>query len=85
MTRKALNLNNLLRGRVRASMNKYNLFNLYKKQLPRFTNKTLYQQKWYGKMNTRGYHGEHLTERRWARMFDPKLEDVAQLDAASKG
>lgn len=85
MPRRAEVLNSLSRGRVRASMNKLNLFNLYKKPRTNFQGKTLYQQKWSSKTDTRAYHGEHLTESRWKQLFDPKLESVAQLDASLKG
>lgn len=85
MPRKAANLYSTARGRVRASMNKYNLFNLYKKPQIRYQGKSLFQQKWNAKQETRAYHGEHLTERRWKTLFDPSLESVAQLDASLKG
>ncbi|GMM38766.1 mitochondrial 37S ribosomal protein [Saccharomycopsis crataegensis] len=84
MPRKAKNLNSLVRGSVRASMNKYNLFNLYKKAVPRFGSLTLYQQKWTAKAETRAYHGEHLTESRWQTTFNPNLSSVAQLDSIEK-
>ncbi|ODV79970.1 alpha-L RNA-binding motif-containing protein [Suhomyces tanzawaensis NRRL Y-17324] len=85
MPRKTQNLNSLSRGRVRASMNKYNLFNLYKKDKVSFDRLTLFQQKWKAKAETRAYHGEHLTESRWKTLFNPSLESVAQLDASLKG
>lgn len=75
----------MARGRVRASMNKYNLFNLYKKSNVNYQGKTLFQQKWTAKAETRAYHGEHLTESRWKHLFKPNLESVAQLDASLKG
>jgi ribosomal protein S4 len=85
MPRKAEVLNSLSRGSVRASMSKFNLLNLYKKPRTSFQGKTLYQQKWALKRDTRAYHGEHLTELRWKQLFDPRLESVAQLDASLKG
>ena len=85
MPRKATLLKSLSRGRIRASFNKYNLFNLYKKGQVNFRSKTLYQQKWTAKQETRGYHGEYLTEGRWQTMFQPKLDSVAQLDASLRG
>lgn len=85
MPRKAVLLKSLSRGRVRASFNKYNLFNLYKKGQVDFRSKTLYQQKWTAKQETRAYHGEHLTESRWQSTFNPKLSSVAQLDASLRG
>ncbi|KAK6460084.1 mitochondrial 37S ribosomal protein NAM9 [Scheffersomyces coipomensis] len=85
MPRKTQNINSLSRGYIRASMNKYNLFNLYKKSPIRYNGRTLYQQKWTSKAETRAYHGEHLTESRWKTIFNPSLETVAQLDASLKG
>lgn len=85
MPRKTQNINSLSRGRVRASMNKFNLFNLYKKPTIKYNGKTLYQQKWTSKAETRAYHGEHLTEGKWKTLFDPNLQSVAQLDASLKG
>lgn len=85
MPRKAQNINSLARGRVRASMNKYNLFNLYKKARFLYLGQTLYQQKWMAKQETRAYHGEHLPEGRWKTLFTPSLQSVAQMDATLKG
>lgn len=85
MPKKAILLNSLARGRVRASFNKYNLFNLYKKSQADFRSKSLYQQKWNAKQETRAYHGEHLTEGRFQTIFKGGLDSVAQLDASLKG
>lgn len=85
MPRRTQQMNSMSRGRVRASMNKFNLFNLYKKPTISYHGKTIYQQKWTAKAETRAYHGEHLTESRWKQIFKPNLESVAQLDASLKG
>ncbi|CCH58957.1 hypothetical protein TBLA_0B01140 [Henningerozyma blattae CBS 6284] len=85
MPKKAILLKSLTRGRVRTSFNKYNLFNLYKKNRIDFKSKSLYQQKFISKQETRAYHGEHLTEGRWKATFTPALESVAQLDASLRG
>lgn len=82
MPKKAVLLKSLTRGRIRASFNKYNLFNLYKKGKIDFRTKTLYQQKFHAKQETRAYHGEHLTEGRFNTLFSSKLNSVAQLDAS---
>lgn len=66
-------------------MNKYNVFNLYKKPDVRYNGKSLYQQKWYAKQETRAYHGDHLSEGRWMQLFQKKADSVAQLDASLKG
>lgn len=85
MPRRTQNFFSLARGRVRASMNKYNLFNIYKKPNPRYNTKTHFQQKWLAKQETRAYHGEHLGEKQWKAMFKPNLNSVAQLDASLQG
>lgn len=85
MPKKAVLLKSLTRGRIRASFNKYNLFNLYKKGKVEFRTKTLYQQKFSAKQETRSYHGEHITEGRFNTLFDKKLTSVAQLDASLRG
>jgi len=85
MPRKAELLYSLTRGRVRASWNKYNLFNLYKKNNVSFNGKNFFQQKWTAKQETRAYHGEHLTEGRFKSTFTQKLESVAELDASLRG
>lgn len=82
MPRKAVLLKSLARGRIRASFNKYNLFNLYKKNGVDMRSKSLYQQKWAAKQETRAYHGEHITEGRWQTLFNPRIDSVAQLDAS---
>lgn len=85
MPRRAHNLLSATRGRVRASMNKGNLFNLFKKGPTKYNQQTLYQQKWKAKQETRAYHGEHLGEKRWKAVFKPNLNSVAQLDASLQG
>lgn len=87
MPRKAELLKSLSRGRVRASMNKYNLFNLYKKRSADLMISPMnsFKQQWYAKQETRLYHGEHIREGRWKTDFDSKLKGVAQLDASLSG
>lgn len=64
----------LARGLIRMSWNKYNLYNLASRNsTPNLANKTLYQQKWASKCDTRSYHGPQLTERQFLRAFDPRL------------
>lgn len=55
----------LVRQLIRPSWNKYNLFNLSRKVVPSIHNKTMFQQKWNAKKETRSYHGEHLVERKF--------------------
>ncbi|EGW34256.1 uncharacterized protein SPAPADRAFT_59680 [Spathaspora passalidarum NRRL Y-27907] len=85
MPRKADRLHTLARGRVRMSMNKKNLYNLIKKPEATYTGKTLYQQKYLAKTETRGYHGEHINETRWKQLFSPGLKSNVQLDATMRG
>jgi ribosomal protein S4 len=56
------------------SWNKYNLFNTTQRaRVPNDANKTLYQQKWASKKDTRSYHGDQITERQWQSMFKTRL------------
>ncbi|KAK3829954.1 MAG: hypothetical protein J3R72DRAFT_373917 [Linnemannia gamsii] len=56
------------------SWNKYNLFNTTQRaRIPNDANKTLYQQKWASKKDTRSYHGDQITERQWQSMFKTRL------------
>lgn len=75
------NFYSLKRPKIRQSWNKYNFYNLTRIQLRsgRFS-RTFYQQKWTAKSNTRAYHGPHIRERDWARMFDRRLQGTVELD-----
>ncbi|KAI0432113.1 hypothetical protein F5Y09DRAFT_302605 [Xylaria sp. FL1042] len=73
----------LQRPKLRQSWNKYNLYNLSRAQDPNFRrddNKTFFQQKWRAKGLLRTYHGEHIVERKWERMFNRRLLSVADMD-----
>ncbi|KAI5954310.1 hypothetical protein KGF54_002085 [Candida jiufengensis] len=86
MPRKLDNVSRMVRGQVGMSMNRLNLFNLYRKQPINYLGKTLYQQKWAAKSETRSYHGEHLKEKRFKKvLFEPELKTFSQLDASLKG
>lgn len=85
MPRPAANLHSLVRGRVRQLMNKYNLFNLYKRPRPQYNRQLLFQQKWAAKQETRAYHGEPVKELRFKTIFNPRLAGVAPLDASLRG
>ncbi|KAI0460189.1 hypothetical protein F5B21DRAFT_498792 [Xylaria acuta] len=41
---------------------------------------TFFQQKWRAKGLLRTYHGEHIVERKWERMFSRRLLSVANMD-----
>ncbi|KAI5962437.1 uncharacterized protein KGF55_003513 [Candida pseudojiufengensis] len=86
MPRRLDNVSRMVRGQIGMSMNKLNLFNLYRKQPINYLGKTLYQQKWAAKSETRSYHGEHLREKRFKKvLFEPELKTFSQLDASLKG
>ncbi|KAJ9059428.1 hypothetical protein DSO57_1002424 [Entomophthora muscae] len=58
------------RGLIRLTWNKVNLFNMAKKTRITNTNdKTLYQQMWQAKKETRGYHDAEITEKKWKKIF----------------
>ena len=60
---------NVLRGLVRQSWNKINLYNLQSLQsLPKnLADQSVFQQKWFSKRWTRAYHGHGITERQFQR------------------
>lgn len=41
--------------------------------------KTFFQQKWSAKSRTRGYHGEHVPEKKWKRIFDRRLSAAVDM------
>ncbi|KAI9290617.1 alpha-L RNA-binding motif-containing protein [Neoconidiobolus thromboides FSU 785] len=52
------------------SWNKVNTYNLANKVRPTNTNdKTLFQQMWQAKKETRGYHDAEITEKQWKKIF----------------
>ncbi|CAI2167108.1 15929_t:CDS:2 [Funneliformis geosporum] len=63
------------RGLIRMSWSKKNLFIIHQRgNYPlRLQNRTLFQQKWQAKKDTRAYHGAQLNERQFRRIFEPKL------------
>lgn len=62
--------------------NKYNLFNLtnVERTIPNFIRRTFFQQKWTAKALARAYHGEHIKEQKWQRMFDRRLRSVVDMN-----
>ncbi|TDZ47020.1 37S ribosomal protein NAM9 [Colletotrichum trifolii] len=66
--------------KVRQSWNKHNLFNLLRKGLhPSRFQKTFFQQKWLAKSATRAYHGAHIKESDWSRMFSRRLFSAVDM------
>ncbi|KAL1883780.1 hypothetical protein VTK73DRAFT_8316 [Phialemonium thermophilum] len=81
--RRTLRFHGLKRPRIRQTWNKYNLYNLSRlgsKIRLRTQDRTFFQQKWQAKAMTRGYHGEHIKERHWERMFSRRLPSVVNMD-----
>ncbi|KAI1480287.1 alpha-L RNA-binding motif-containing protein [Daldinia eschscholtzii] len=73
----------LKRPRLRQTWNKYNLFNIWRSRDPKLGKgdmETFFQQKWKAKGMLRDYHGEHVVERKWVRMFSRRLLSVAEMD-----
>jgi ribosomal protein S4 len=67
---------------VRQTWNKYNLYNLSKveRTIPNYISRTFFQQKWNAKALTRAYHGEHIKESKWERMFSRRMLSVVNMD-----
>ncbi|KAM7202859.1 alpha-L RNA-binding motif-containing protein [Rhypophila sp. PSN 637] len=80
--RRIARFHGLKRPRVRQTWNKYNLYNLARMKIPYTVHKTFFQQKWAAKALTRGYHGEHIKERKWERMFSRRLISAVDMDPA---
>ncbi|ORY65025.1 putative 30S ribosomal subunit S4 [Pseudomassariella vexata] len=77
-------LHALKRPKLRQSWNKYNLYNFWRQRDPKIglkDDETFFQQKWRAKGLLRSYHGEHVRERDWERMFSRRLLSVANMDA----
>ncbi|KAI1368629.1 hypothetical protein F5Y08DRAFT_295408 [Xylaria arbuscula] len=73
----------LKRPKLRQSWNKYNLYNLATARDPKIATNgaaTFFQQKWTAKGLLRTYHGEHIVERKWERMFNRRLLSVVGMD-----
>jgi ribosomal protein S4 len=68
--------------RVRQTWNKYNLYNISRLKTPNTQSRTFFQQKWTAKAQARAYHGEHIREGQWTRMFSRYIPAVVPLDAA---
>ncbi|KAK3369127.1 putative rRNA binding protein [Lasiosphaeria ovina] len=78
--RRVLRYHGLKRPRVRQTWNKYNLYNLNNLREPKTLYNTFFQQKWGAKALARGYHGEHIKEKKWERMFSRRLLSVTDMD-----
>lgn len=75
----------LSRKLIRMSWNKYNLYNVASREkAPNLATKTLFQQKWIAKRETRAYHGDEMTEKQFKRVFNPKLPTVSNMFSTGK-
>lgn len=61
-------------------MKRENLYNLSRQraQIPRGA--TFFKQKWVAKSVTRAYHGEHIREKQWNRLFTKRAAAVVPMD-----
>ncbi|KAG6014431.1 hypothetical protein E4U43_006548 [Claviceps pusilla] len=83
--RKPYRFYSLNRPKLRQSWNKYNLYNLYRNagREPQIRGTpTFFQQKWAAKSKTRAYHGEHIPEKKWVRLFSRRLLSAVDLPPA---
>ncbi|KZZ99203.1 Ribosomal protein S4/S9 [Moelleriella libera RCEF 2490] len=72
----------LNRPKLRQSWNKYNLYNIHRNagREPQIRGTpTFFQQKWAAKSKTRAYHGEHIPEKKWKRLFSRRLLSAVEL------
>ncbi|KAF3904885.1 hypothetical protein ABW20_dc0107150 [Dactylellina cionopaga] len=72
----------LKRPYPRQSWNKHNIYNFFRYRQPSTANRTFYQQKFKAKQETRRFHGEYLTERKWNSMFRHTLRGVVRMNPA---
>jgi len=66
--------------KVRQDWSRWTLYNLSRLKPPNTTVKTYFQQKWTAKSDTRAYHGEHIREKQWKRLFRRNLPAVVSMD-----
>lgn len=68
--------------KIRQSWNKHNLYNLARLagDHPEMRHsKTFFQQKWEAKSRSRAYHGDHVPEKKWVRLFSRHLRSVVDM------
>ncbi|RAL11400.1 mitochondrial 37S ribosomal protein uS4m [Aspergillus homomorphus CBS 101889] len=71
----------LNKPKIRQSWSKYNLYNLSRIRPPHFGQRTFFQQKWASKSMARDYHGEQVPEKKWQRMFSPRMRSVVPMSS----
>ncbi|KAH6895226.1 hypothetical protein B0T10DRAFT_210838 [Thelonectria olida] len=80
--RKPWRFYSLSRPKLRQSWNKFNLYNIARAagREPHVNGRqTFFQQKWAAKAKTRGYHGEHIPEKKWVRLFSRRLLSAVDM------
>ncbi|KAI5463073.1 hypothetical protein BGZ63DRAFT_412751 [Mariannaea sp. PMI_226] len=80
--RKPWRFYSLSRPKLRQSWNKFNLYNIARAagREPLVNGRaTFFQQKWAAKSKTRGYHGEHIPEKKWVRLFSRRLLSAVEM------
>ncbi len=68
--------------KLRQSWNKYNLYNMSRNvgREPMIRGgPTFFQQKWAAKSKARAYHGEHVPEKKWVRLFSRRLLSAVDM------
>ena len=48
-------------------------------------NRTFFQQKWDAKSRSRAYHGDHIPEKKWVRLFSRHLQSVVNMPPSYLG
>jgi len=48
-------------------------------------NRTFFQQKWDAKSRSRAYHGDHIPEKKWVRLFSRHLQSVVDMPPSYLG
>ncbi|KAF2849780.1 alpha-L RNA-binding motif-containing protein [Plenodomus tracheiphilus IPT5] len=79
MPRKKPRFHSLKKLHVRQNWSRWSLYALAQLKPPN-TTRTYFQQKWTAKASTRAYHGEHIREKKWKRMFKRNLPAVVAMD-----
>ncbi|KAH9870933.1 hypothetical protein J1614_006505 [Plenodomus biglobosus] len=79
MPRKKPRFHSLKKLNVRQNWSRWSLYALSQLKPPN-TTRTYFQQKWSAKASTRAYHGEHIREKKWKRMFKRNLPAVVSMD-----
>jgi len=80
MPRKKPRFHSLKKLHVRQNWSRWSLYALSQQRAPNVVTRTYFQQKWTAKASTRAYHGEHIREKKWKRLFSRNLPAVVPMD-----